>query len=81
MAIQNANYIIHNARPGQRWDNLSSLYYNDDFGYKPIVNENPQYLNVISFEGGEVIRIPAQNITTETTTNPGLPPWKRQTNA
>lgn len=70
------DYRIHKARPGQRWDNLSSLYYGDDFGYRPIIQENPEYIGTIAFEGGEVIRIPVIEVATDS--NPGLPPWRQE---
>lgn len=68
-------YVLYKPLPGQRWDNVSQIHYATPYRYPEIVKENPAYNRVVSFVGGEVLRVPTG--TEETVTATTLPPWKR----
>jgi hypothetical protein len=64
------------AASGDRWDSIAYRERNDALNYQDIIEQNLEYSTVVSFLGGELIRVPELPITSRNTTA-GLPPWKR----
>lgn len=61
---------------GDTFDMLALLYYNDEKLASSIIEENPDYCDVLIFDAGTVLIIP----DAATVTPPeSLPPWRRET--
>lgn len=46
------------AKQGQTWDMISYIAYGNEFYVKELMLANPQYHDVVIFEGGEILEIP-----------------------
>lgn len=69
--VQYINYIT---REGDTFDALALSVYNEEKKAHLIMIENPQYSDVIIFEGNESIKIP---IFDESDAPKTLPPWRQ----
>lgn len=67
---------IHITRGGDTFDLLALKYYNDEKLASTIIQENPDYCDVLIFDAGTVLTIPDQAAATPPET---LPPWRRST--
>lgn len=75
MPLTQPDYYEYTCRAGDTWDIISYRSYNYSERYAHlIIQANPQYMDVITFEGGEVVRVPIID-TVETPAT--LPPWRR----
>ena len=68
--LYSTKYIVPQ---GQMWDMISTDFYGTPFYIADLVNCNPQYADILIFEGGEALDIPIL----EERTPDSLPPWKR----
>ena len=59
-------YSEYIARNGETWDEISFEVYSDSFLYARIMEANPAYSDVVTFDGGEVLQIPVNIETPET---------------
>ena len=74
MSQQTVGYIEYVCRTGDTFDLLALQAYNEERMATTIIAENPDYCDVLIFEGGEQIRIPiVETVETPET----LPPWRR----
>ena len=67
---------IHITSGGDTFDLLALKYYNDEKLAGTIIQENPDYCDVIIFDAGTVLTIPDRAAATPPET---LPPWRRST--
>jgi hypothetical protein len=67
-------YIDYTAKANDAFDLLALRAYGDDKLASYIIAENPDYSDVITFDGGEKIRIP---IVEDPETEETVAPWKR----
>ena len=67
------DHMIYEALAGDTFDSIALDFYNNEFRASKIIEANPQYRNVIIFQGGEVLKIPILPPEAADT----LPPWKR----
>lgn len=68
-----ANYFEYTTQHGDTFDIMALDAYNDEFQAHLIIQENPDYANILIFEDGITIKIP---IIEEQPVS-SLPPWKR----
>ena len=61
---------------GDTFDALALAYYNDEKLASSIIQENPDYCDVLIFDAGVVLSIPDKAAVTPPET---LPPWRRET--
>lgn len=74
MSQQIVGYIERTANAGETFDVLALAAYNEETMATYIIKANPDLSDVVTFEGGEVVRIPIlEAIETPET----LPPWRR----
>lgn len=57
------------AKQGQTWDMISYIAYGNEFYVKELMLANPQYHDIVIFEGGEVLEIPGLETEEENTWN------------
>ena len=57
---------------GDMWDSISYKFYGSEYYVSNLMLANPDYINTVVFDGGEVLSIPA--LSTQDTTV--LPPWR-----
>lgn len=62
------------AKAGDTWDSIAFKAYGVERMAHYIIRENPKYIKVLIFEGGEVLKVP---IVDEIETPQTLPPWRR----
>lgn len=74
MSQRIVGYIKYTARGGDTFDSIALSAYNEERMASTIIAENPDYCDVLIFEGGEVLQIP---IVEDVTTPDTLPPWRR----
>ena len=67
-------YIEHTCIHGEAYDALALRYYNEETMADRIINANPEYGAVVTFEGGEKIKIPVLDLNE---LPESLPPWRR----
>lgn len=67
-------YIEYTAQEGDTFDLLALKTYGDDKLSSYIISENPDYADVITFEGGEKLLIPKVK---DAETEEAVAPWKR----
>ena len=67
-------YIRYTAQAGDAFDLLAQRTYGDDKLASYIIETNPDYSDVLIFEGGEKLLIP---IVKEAETEETVAPWKR----
>lgn len=74
MSQQIVGYIDYTAKGGDTFDALALAAYNEEKMATLIITANPDYCDVLIFEGGEKVKIPIVDsvVTPET-----LPPWRR----
>lgn len=53
------------AKEGDTWDSIAYRAYKDEFLFPAILEANRQYFDVVLFDGGEQIEVPATVTTTE----------------
>lgn len=74
MSQQIVGYIERIANAGETFDALALAAYNEETMATYIIKANPDLSDVVTFEGGELVRIPIlEAIETPET----LPPWRR----
>lgn len=61
------------AKQGDTWDLISYNQYGSEYFIAELMLNNPQYIDIIVFEGGQVIKIP-KLINTDTS---NLAPWRQ----
>lgn len=59
---------------GDTFDSLALLYFNEEKLASEIIKANPDYCDVLIFEAGITLTIPAVSTTALPET---LPPWRR----
>lgn len=67
-------YFRYIAKAGDTWDSIAFMAYKEERMSHYIINANLRYIDVIIFEGGELLQIPIVD-TLETPKT--LPPWRR----
>ena len=65
---------IHITVEGDTFDMLALKYYNDEKLASAIIQENPDYCDVLTFGAGYALTIPEVSTVTTPQT---LPPWRR----
>lgn len=68
-----SNYV-HVAAAGETWDSIAYEAYLDERMATTVLEANPDYVDVVAFEGGERITVP---IVDKVKTPETLPPWRR----
>lgn len=66
-------YYSYTTLAGDAFDIIALDFYNDESLSSAIIQANPAYRNVLTFHGGEVLKIPI----IEQQAAASLPPWKR----
>lgn len=61
------------AKQGDTWDLISYNVYGNEYHMSTLILANYIYVDVVVFEGGEILRIPELN-TTDTSK---LAPWRQ----
>lgn len=64
----------HITAEGDTFDNLALLYYDEEKFASEIIKANPDYCDVLIFEAGITLTIPAVSTVELPET---LPPWRR----
>jgi hypothetical protein len=67
-------YIDYTAQAGDAFDLLALRAYGDDKLASYIIETNPDYSDVLKFEGGEALKIP---IVDDAEVEEAVAPWKR----
>lgn len=67
-------HFTYTAKAGDTWDSIAFMAYKVERMAHYVIQANPQYIDVIIFEGGEALKIP---IVDEVETPKTLPPWRR----
>lgn len=67
-------YIEYMAKANDAFDLLALRAYGDDKLASYIIEANPDYSDVITFEGGEALKIP---IVEDPEVSEAVAPWKR----
>lgn len=74
MSQQVVGYIKYTAQGGDTFDSIALAAYNEERMASTIIAANPDLIDVLIFEGGELVQIPiVETVTTPDT----LPPWRR----
>ncbi|MGE5631705.1 MAG: tail protein X [Caulobacteraceae bacterium] len=71
--METSSYFEYTTMQGDTFDILALDAYNDEFKAHLIIEANPQYANVVIFDGGIILKIPIIQQEAAAT----LPPWKR----
>lgn len=71
---QPSRYYIHTARAGETWDEIAYSAYLEEREASRILKANIELADVVTFDGGEQIRVP---IIDKVSTPKTLPPWRR----
>ena len=58
---------------GNTWDLISFKYFGSEYHISELILANPDYVDVVIFDGGEKLKIPEINITDTSL----LAPWRR----
>lgn len=72
--MQIVGYRVHKAKVGETPDILALQYYSDEFMASYILDANPNYNDVMIYEGGEELVIPVFDTIESDKT---LAPWRR----
>ena len=64
----------YTAKAGETWDLIAFNLYGNEMKASEIIAENPRLTKIIIFEGGEVLNLPENVETADTST---LAPWRR----
>lgn len=75
MSQRIVGYIDYIARGGDTFDALALQAYNEERMSTTIISANPEYADVIIFDGGEPLKIPVVDMVETPET---LPPWRRR---
>lgn len=67
-------YFNYTAKAGDTWDSVAFMAYKEERMAHHVIKANPKYIDVIIFEGGELLKIP---IVDEIETPKTLPPWRQ----
>ncbi|WP_302361311.1 hypothetical protein [uncultured Megasphaera sp.] len=67
-------YFEYVAKNGDTWDSIAFMAYKVERMSHYLIQANLQYIDVLTFEGGERLKIPIVD-TLETPKT--LPPWRR----
>lgn len=62
----------YTAVQGDTWDSISYKFYKSEYYITNLILVNPDYVDVVIFEGGEILYIPELS-TADTSV---LPPWR-----
>lgn len=72
--VEVKGYKAYMCRQGDSFDLLAAQAYGTETMAHVIAQENPDYIDVLLFDGGETIRLPlVETVETPDT----LPPWRR----
>lgn len=47
---------------GDTWDSIAKKVYGDDHAFPELMDANPDYMDILIFDGGMALRIPELNI-------------------
>lgn len=67
-------YFEYTAKSGDTWDAIAFMAYKVERMAHHIIQANLAYIDILTFEGGEKLKIPIMD-TLETPQT--LPPWRR----
>lgn len=67
-------YKDYTCRQGDMFDLLAGQAYGQEYMSSTLIMANPDYADVVMFDGGESIRIPIVEVVERPDT---LPPWRR----
>lgn len=67
-------FFTYVAKSGDTWDSIAFKAYKVERMSHHIIKANPRYIDIIVFNGGEVLKIP---IVDELEVPATLPPWRR----
>ena len=62
------------AKAGDTWDSIAFMAYKVERMAHYVIQANPKYIDVLIFEGGEVLKVPIVDELEDTAT---LPPWRQ----
>lgn len=68
-------YFDYVAKAGDTWDSIAFMAYKVERMAHYVIQANLKYIDVLTFEGGEALKIP---IVDELETPKTLPPWRRE---
>lgn len=69
-------YIEYTCAGGETWDSIAMLAYHEERMSSVLLDANRDMMDVIMFDGGEVIRVPIIK-ETQIVNDETLPPWRR----
>lgn len=72
---EQVGFYDYTAVAGDTWDSIAFKAYQVERMSHYIINANKKYMDVIIFEGGELLKVP---IFDEVETAETLPPWRRE---
>lgn len=67
-------YTTYTAAAGESFDSIALKFYSNEFMADKLMKENPRYVNMLIFKGGETLQIPIYDDIESTET---LAPWRR----
>lgn len=59
---------------GDTWDLIAFKVYGNELNAKELIEANPDYINVVVFSAGIVLKVPEISISEDSSL---LPPWKQ----
>ncbi len=68
------NYFIYTTVQNDTFDMIALDFWNDEFLAPEIIKENPEYKNIIIFDAGIQLKVPAIDMNKSPQS---MPPWKR----
>ena len=67
-------FFTYTAKAGDTWDSIAFMAYKIERMAHYVIQANPKFIDVLIFEGGEVMKIPIVDELEDTAT---LPPWRQ----
>ncbi len=67
-------YKAYTAAAGESFNSIAFKFYNNEFMADKLMKENPRYVRMLTFEGGETLTIP---IYDDVESKETLAPWRR----
>lgn len=67
-------YTTYTAAAGESFDSIAFKFYSNEFMANKLMKNNPRYVDMLVFEGGEILSIP---IYDDVESKETLAPWRR----
>ncbi|KMT23011.1 tail protein X [Clostridium cylindrosporum] len=71
--MEDNTYYEYETLEGDTWDSISLDFFDDENYVSEIMAMNPEYISILIFSEGVILKIPALEKVDESS----LPPWKR----